>query len=102
MKWGSSKESLVAGLCIGFVDSDWTLLTLLWCNKQFYETLREKAYKQALLHTKGFMSWEKRTYIWSHLLKIHEFKLDYEALRKKINENVSLIKSVDDVIILDV
>lgn len=48
------------------------------------------------------MSREKRSYIWSRLLKIHEFKLDYEALRKKITENVSLIKSVDDVIVLDV
>lgn len=48
------------------------------------------------------MSNEKRSFIWSYLLRIDENKLDYKALREKIKGNVGLIKSVDDVITLDV
>ena len=48
------------------------------------------------------MSHNKRNAIWSYFLNIEENVVDYKALRDKINENTDYIKSVDEVISMDV
>lgn len=48
------------------------------------------------------LKYDKRYAIWTYFLNIKDNVIDYEALRHKINENTEYIKSVDEVISMDV
>jgi len=48
------------------------------------------------------LKYNKRYAIWAYFLNIKDNIIDYEALRNKINENTEYIKSVDEVISMDV
>lgn len=64
---------------------------------------KEEIYKQCLISTEqGKISYSKRYAIWSYFLGVKENVVEYEALRDKINENTEYIKSVDEVISMDV
>lgn len=103
MKYGHDEKTMVMGLVIPYIGDDITCVNVLKLCQQFNEVFKEEIYKQCLVSTqKGKINYKKRQAIWSYFLNIKENVIDYEALRNKINENTEYIKTVDEVISMDV
>ena len=64
--------------------------------------LRMPVYKQTLFYSTPGALKVKRIAIWRNILHIEKTVVDYEDLREKVRADPSSIKSVDEVIVLDV
>ena len=103
IKFGHDNKTMVMGLVIPYLGDDVTWLNILCTSKLFNEVFKDIIYKHWLIWTEsGSLKRTKRVEIWSYFLNIKENVIDYEALRDKINENSEMIKSVDEVISMDV
>lgn len=102
MKYGYDNMTMVVGLVIPFIGDDSTCVKILQTCKQFNEVFKDEIYKQCLIATeRSVIRYSKRHAIWSYFL-VKDTVVDYEALRDKINQNTEYIKSVDEVISMDV
>jgi hypothetical protein len=102
-KFGHDEKTMVMGLVIPFLGDDITATNVLKISRLFNEVFKDEIYKHCLIGTeKGMISYTKRFEIWSHFLGIRDNVIHYEALRNKINENTEYIKTVDEVISMDV
>ena len=103
MKFGHDNKTMVMGLVLPYIGDDATWVNVLCTWKQFNEVFKEEIYKHWLIFTeKGAIKYSKRAAIWAFMLNIKDNIIDYEALREKINQNTEFIKSVDEVISMDV
>jgi predicted RNA-binding protein with PUA domain len=59
-------------------------------------------YKQALLYSQPERLIGKRKSVWKCILKMNSNTRDYNAFKAKVKEDPSLIKNVEEVIVLDV
>jgi len=102
-KFGHNDTTMVMGLIIPYLGDDTTCINVIKMSRLFHEVFKDEIYKQCLIHTEqGKICHNKRLSIWSYFLNIKENVIEYGALRDKINENTEYIKSVDEVISMDV
>lgn len=66
------------------------------------ERLRRPIYKQALLLSQPERLATKRNCIWRCLLNLNHNDRDYDAFKQKVLNDHTLIKNVEEVIVLDV
>ncbi|CAI2372768.1 unnamed protein product [Moneuplotes crassus] len=85
-----------------YFNSDKDLMNILSLNKSTQKFLKPIIYRRCLLNARKNVSQEKRSFLWNYFLKIGEVKLDYIALRDKINQNPQMIEKAEEIIILDV
>lgn len=65
--------------------------------------LRMPVYKQALFFSRSVKELQKkRIGIWHNILYLNNIQVDYDDFRDRVKEDPSLIKNVEEVIMLDV
>ena len=101
-KFGNNARHLALGLCVKYIFEDAQLAQLLLLSKETHSLLRMPIYKQALLYSQPERLIGKRKSIWKCILKMHSNNRDYNAFKAKVKEDPSLIKNVEEVIVLDV
>ena len=102
--FGAEGAYLTLGLIVSYIsgDDNQELRSLLMLNKRTYEMLRMPVYKQLLFHSSEASLRRKRIAIWHNILHIDQTTVDYADLRAKVTANPQSIKSVEEVIVLDV
>lgn len=89
-------------MVVRYCFTDKELAGLLVINKETHKMLKMPVYKQALLYSQPERLSEKRIGIWRCILNLNRNTRDYEAFKKKVLNNRTLIKNVEEVIVLDV
>lgn len=102
--FGYESNYLSLGLVVGYLsEADQKVLrNLLLLNKRSHEMLRMPVYKQVLFYSSSAGLKTKRLMIWHNILHIDRIDVDYNDLREKQMADPSSIKSVEEVIVLDV
>ena len=104
--YGDEVNYLTLGLVVsclrGSSADQLALRNLLVLNKRSHQMLRMPVYKQLLFYSDAADLRRKRIHIWRNILHIDTTVVDYYDLRDKVNADPSSIKSVDQVIVLDV
>ena len=105
MCFGEEGRYLTLGLVVAFLrgsEDQVALRNLLLLSRRCYDMLRMPVYKQTLFYSTPGALKVKRIAIWRNILHIEKTVVDYEDLREKVRADPSSIKSVDEVIVLDV
>ena len=102
--FGEEANYLTLGLIVSYLRGadQVALRNLLLLNKRSHEMLRMPVYKQLLFYSNPSDLPSKRIQIWRNILHIDTTVVDYNDLREKVNADPMSIKSVEEVIILDV
>ena len=102
--FGEESSYLTLGLIISYLSGDdyTTLRNLLVISKRGHEMLRMPIYKQLLFYSEGEKLKKWRIPIWHNILHLDKIMVDYEDLRAKVEADPLSIKSVEEVIVLDV
>lgn len=101
-KFGSEPNHLALGMIVKYIYCDKELVKLLQISKKVNERLRRPIYKQALLLSQPERLYIKRNGIWRCLLNLNHNDRDYDAFKQKVLNDHTLIKNVEEVIVLDV
>ena len=103
--FGEEANYLTLGLIVSYLrgSADQVALrNLLLLNKRCHQMLRMPVYKQLLFYSDRANLSQKRIKIWCNILHIDTTTVDYDDLRAKVTADPASIKSVEEVIILDV
>lgn len=101
-KFGSDGRYLALGLVVKYCNTDRELASLLLINRESHAKLRMAVYKQALLFSQPERLKAKRNDIWRCILNLNRNTRDYSAFKQKVMNDHTLIKNVEEVIVLDV
>ena len=102
--FGEEANYLTLGLIVSYLRGadQLVLRNLLLLNKRSHEMLRMPVYKQLLFYSNTPSLRQMRIKIWCNILHINTTVVDYEELKEQVNADLASIKSVEEVIILDV
>ena len=102
--FGEEANYLTLGLIVSYLRGadQLVLKNLLLLNKRSHEMLRMPVYKQLLFYSNTPSLRQMRIKIWCNILHINTTVVDYEELKEQVNADLASIKSVEEVIILDV
>lgn len=107
--YGLSDTMQILGITIRYIDDDKTLLKILLLGKDYYESLREPVYQQALMRSSQERLKHKRVALWIRILDIPHDKDssakladDYMIYRKRSDIPEFLPKVISDSIEVDV
>mmetsp|Transcript_20660 Transcript_20660/g.27878 ORF Transcript_20660/g.27878 Transcript_20660/m.27878 type:complete len:118 (-) Transcript_20660:1002-1355(-) len=102
--FGDEGNYLALGLVVSYISGDDhnVLSSLLRLSKRSYEMMRMPVYKQLLFFSSPCHLQRKRICIWRNILHIDKTAVDYEDLKQSVNADPQAIKSVEEVIVLDV
>ena len=102
--FGEEGNYLALGLIVAYLDgTDYQVLrNLLQVSKRSYEMLRMPVYKQILFYSPPESLKRRRLAIWRNILHIDKTTVDYSDLRSKVQADPQSIRSVEEVIVLDV
>jgi hypothetical protein len=89
-------------MIVRYCFTDKELANLLLINRSTHKTLRMPVYKQALLYSQPERLESKRFGIWRCILNLRTNTRDYAAFKNKVINDHTLIKNVEEVIVLDV
>jgi len=92
----------VLGLVVPWISTDKQLGELLMLNHQSSRMLKQTVHKHALLTCQPERLPLKRQKLWDLVMGLSLQEMDYQATKKKVEENPILIENVEEVIQLDV
>ena len=102
--FGNEGNYLTLGLVVAYISGDEhdVLRSLLLLSKRSHEMLRMPVYKQLLFYSAPEQLKKKRIVIWRNILHIDQTQVDYADMRASVLADPQSIKSVEEVIVLDV
>jgi len=102
--FGQEANFLTLGLVVKYIagNDSQELRSLLMLSRRSYEMLRMPVYKQVLFYSSPERLKRKRLVIWHNILHIKKNMIDYRSLLEQVTKDSSQIKSVEEVIVLDV
>ena len=104
VRFGEENNYLSLGLVVSYLNEADSLVlrNLLVLNKRSHEMLRIPVYKQLLFYSSPEGLRAKRLSIWRNILRIDRIVVDYNDLKARQQADPTSIKSVEEVIVLDV
>ena len=104
VRFGVENNYLSLGLVVSYLNEADSLVlrNLLVLNKRSHEMLRIPVYKQLLFYSSPEGLRAKRLSIWRNILRIDRIVVDYNDLKARQQADPTSIKSVEEVIVLDV